>query len=69
VRTLQTQSTESRWRRDLRILWRMAGMLAIYWTVGARLRRRYRRKAARGEMLWVDEEGSSRHREAPLHRR
>jgi hypothetical protein len=68
MRTLDTRGGSSPWRRDLRLLLDLAAMLAIYWTAGARLRHRYRKKQARGETLFVDEEGPSRHREAPLAR-
>jgi hypothetical protein len=43
--------------RDLGLLLRMAAMIVGYWTVGARLRRSYRRCQARGEVLWLDGEG------------
>jgi hypothetical protein len=66
MRTLDLHPATDRWRRDLTLLARMAGMLLGYWTVGARLRRAYRRKEALGEVFWVDEEGPTRHREAPL---
>jgi hypothetical protein len=68
MRTLETAPRANAWRRDLRLLWSMAGMLAVYWVAGGRLRRRYRRKEARGETFWVDEEGPTGHREAPLRR-
>jgi len=45
---------------DLRLIRRMAAMLWRYWTVGGRLRREYRRREARGEVLWVDEQGRPR---------
>jgi len=69
MRTLDERSRASRWTRDLRLLWRMAGMLFGYFTVGTRVRREYRRREARGETFWVDAEGPTRHREAALHRR
>ena len=68
MRTLVTAPMAGGWRRDLRLLLDLAVMLGVYWTVGARLRRRYRRKQARGETFWVDEEGPSLHREARLRR-
>jgi hypothetical protein len=68
MRTLDTRDQPIAWRRDLRLLKDLAAMLWIYWTTGARLRRAYRRKQARGETFWLDEEGSTRHREAPLER-
>jgi hypothetical protein len=40
--------------RDLALALRIAGMLAVYLTAGARLRRAYRRCEARGEVLRVD---------------
>ena len=68
MRTLEPQRRERPWRRDLKLLRQMAGMLVGYFVVGGRLRRRYRAMEARGETFWVDEEGPSEHREAPLRR-
>jgi len=62
MRTLEHEPAESRLRRDGQLLWRMVSMLVGYWTVGARLRRAYRRKEARGEIFWVDEDGPTHHR-------
>lgn len=56
-------------RRDVGLLLRMAGMVVQYWTVGARLRRAYRTCEARGEVLWLDAGGPTRHREEALRRR
>lgn len=67
MRTLET-APASAWPRDVDLLRRMAGMLFQYWTAGARLRRRYRRCEARGEVLWVDGAGPTRHREEALRR-
>jgi hypothetical protein len=47
----------------------MASMLFGYLTVGARLRREYRRKERKGQVLFLDAMGPTRHRETPLHRR
>jgi len=44
-------------------------MVFQYVVPGGRLRREYRRKAARGEVYWVDAAGPTRHREEALHRR
>jgi hypothetical protein len=41
-------------------------MLYGYFVVGGRLRREYRRRQRRGEVLWLDEAGPTRHREEPL---
>jgi len=68
MRTLVTPPTTGRLRRDLRLLADLGAMLFGYWIVGGALRRRYRRKEARGETFWVDEEGPTRHREAPIAR-
>jgi hypothetical protein len=68
MRTLDTAPRQSPRRRDLSLLFHMAGMLLGYWLVGGRMRRRYRKKEARGETFFVDEEGPTRHREAPLTR-
>jgi len=63
LRTIDGDPREGRIRRDLRLLWRMGLMVVGYWTVGESLRREYRRKAARGEVLWLDEAGPTRPRE------
>jgi len=68
MRTLDASRPERTWRRDLSLLVRIGGMLAGYFVVGGRLRRRYRALEARGETLWVDEDGPTEHREAPLRR-
>jgi hypothetical protein len=67
MHTLDTPQAAS-WRRDLRLLLGIAGMLAGYVVAGGRVRRLYRRKQRRGEVLFLDEEGPTRHREAPLAR-
>jgi len=67
MRTLDAPLERS-WRRDLALLVRIGGMLVGYLVVGGRLRRRYRALEARGETFWVDEEGPTEHREAPLRR-
>lgn len=54
--------------RDLRLLLRMGAMVIGYWTVGARLRRAYRRCQARGEVLWLDAEEPTRHPDRSLTR-
>ncbi len=63
MRTLSATPTRSALRRDLVLLARMAGMLVVYWTFGARLRRRYRRCEERGRVLFLDAAGKTRHRE------
>ena len=63
MRTLDSREHSSPLRRDLKLLGRMAGMLAAYWTAGLRLRRAYRRCEARGEVLWLDENQRTRHRD------
>jgi hypothetical protein len=68
MRTLDTRNPVRGWRRDLRLLADLAAMLWVYWTTGARLRRAYRRAQLRGETFWIDEQGPTRHREAPLGR-
>jgi hypothetical protein len=67
VRTLDSRGGTAL-GRDLRLLLRMGVMVIGYWTVGARLRRAYRRCQARGEVLWLDAEGPARHRDRPLTR-
>jgi hypothetical protein len=44
-------------------------MVVVYSTVGARLRRAYRRCEARGGVFWVDELGPTKHREEALRSR
>ena len=68
MRTLDAPRREATWRRDLALLVRIGGMLVGYFVVGGPLRRRYRALEARGETFWVDEEGPTEHREAPLRR-
>lgn len=45
----------ARFRRDLRVLLRMTGMLWGYFRVGGRVRRAYRTKETRGQVYWIDE--------------
>jgi hypothetical protein len=66
VRTLVTSEASGTWRRDVGLLLRMVGMVIRYSTVGARLRRAYRRCEARREVYWVDEAGPTGHREEAL---
>jgi hypothetical protein len=68
MRTLDPARREQPWRRDLKLLFQMAGMLVAYFVVGGRLRRRYRALEARGETFWLDEDGPREHREAALRR-
>ena len=69
MRTLHVVQARAGLRRDLALLWRIAGMVFQYVVPGGRLRREYRRRAARGEVYWVDAAGPTRHREEALHRR
>jgi hypothetical protein len=69
MHTLDAAPSESSLVRDLKLLRRMWGMLFGYFTVGGRLRRAYRRCERRGEVLWLDEAGPTRHREEPLRHR
>lgn len=68
MHTLDSATRGGTWRRDVLLLWRMAAMLVHYWVEGGRVRWRYRRREARGEIFFVDDEGPSGHREAPLRR-
>ena len=68
MRTLQAPPHRISWRRDAALLARIAWMLVGYLVVGGRIRRRYRALEARGGVFWVDEEGPTEHREAPLRR-
>ena len=61
MRTTESDTNEDlswwrRFRRDLALLGRLAGMAVYYWTRGARLRKVYRDCEARGEVLWVDDD-------------
>ncbi len=69
MHTLAIRARASAWRRDVRLLSRMAAMLFHYVTAGGRLRRLYRRLEARGEVYWVDAGGATVHREEALRRR
>lgn len=69
VRTVEASGGSASWRSDLALLLRMGRMVLVYATAGARLRRAYRRCEKRGETLFVDELGPSRHREEALRRR
>jgi hypothetical protein len=69
MHTLDSSRSENRLMRDLKLLRRMAAMLYGYFAAGGRLRREYRRRERRGEVFWVDEAGSTRHREEPLRHR
>lgn len=66
MRTLTAARTTEGLRRDLVLLWRIASMIVQYWLPGGRLRREYRRREARGQVLWLDEGGPTRHREAAM---
>jgi hypothetical protein len=69
MRTLSPGAPVRGLKSDLALLWRIAGMVIQYALAGGRLRREYRRKEARGEVLWVDASGPTHHREEPLHHR
>ena len=68
MRTLSAAGARRTLRQDLRLLWSIASMVMQYWIAGGRLRRAYRRCEERGEVLWLDAQGETRHREAALHR-
>lgn len=60
MRTLDEQAAARgsillRSQRDLGLLWRILGMIVLYFTAGARIRRAYRAREAAGEIYWVDE--------------
>lgn len=67
MRTLDAGRVTSGLRRDLELLRRIASMIAQYWLAGGRLRRAYRRCESKGEILWLDAQGPTQHREASLH--
>ena len=63
MRTLDEQnrddfSASARLKRNLRLARRIAGMVLGYFTVGRRVRRRYRDAERRGEVYLVDHEPS-----------
>jgi hypothetical protein len=68
MRTLTSTGATGSLKRDLVLLWQIGAMIVDYWLAGGRLRREYRRREARGEVLWLDEVGPTRHREAPMRR-
>jgi hypothetical protein len=68
MRTLHALPTAGL-RRDVALLRRIASMVFQYLIAGGRLRREYRRREARGEVLWLDASGTTQHREEPLRRR
>jgi hypothetical protein len=68
MRTLATPSHARPWQRDVRLLVQIVRMIFGYVVAGGRVRRRYRALEARGETLWLDEEGPREHREAALRR-
>ncbi len=45
--------------RNGRLLLRLASMVLDYWTVGTRVRRSYRDRESKGDMYWLDEQGSA----------
>ncbi len=67
MRTLTSSAPARSLWQDVRLLYRIAAMVVQYWVQGGRLRREYRRCEARGEVLWLDAVGPTRHREASLH--
>ncbi len=61
MRTVESRPTTRfsiaiRLLRDLRLFRRLVSMAVDYFTVGARVRRSYREKIARGEKVWLDRE-------------
>jgi hypothetical protein len=68
VRTLNAAGPRRSLGQDLRLLRSIASMVVQWWIAGGRLRRAYRRCEERGEVLWLDDQGETRHREAALHR-
>jgi hypothetical protein len=66
MRTLSSAGATDGLKRDLQLLFQIGAMILDYWLAGGRLRREYRRREERGEVLWLDEVGPTRHREAPL---
>ena len=45
--------------RNGRLLLRLASMVLDCWTVGRRVRRSYRDRESKGDMYWLDEQGSA----------
>ena len=66
VRSMRTVDSDGnvdtawgRLRRDAGTLQRIAGMVFVYATAGAKIRRRYHAKLASGGTYWVDEPGEN----------
>ncbi|MDP6109940.1 MAG: hypothetical protein QGF71_07680 [Rhodospirillales bacterium] len=47
-------SAWQRFRRDIRLLYWLAKMFVLYFTVGGPIRRAYRRKKRAGEPFYID---------------
>ena len=63
-RTSQSGGFLSRLQRDARLLLSIARMLLQYFTQGRQIRKAYRERLVRGEVLWLDEQGTTQHRDA-----
>ncbi len=71
MHTLDNRAGESggflnKLRRDLRLLASIARMLLQYFTEGRRVRNKYRQQARLGEVLWLNEQGPTQHRDAAV---
>lgn len=56
----------NRLRRDVRLLVSITRMLIQYFTEGGRVRKAYRQHIQRGDVLWLDEDGPTQHRDAAM---
>ena len=50
------ESRRAKWIRDMRLLFRLAGMTLYYFTAGRRIRAAYRRCAQRNQIYYVDDD-------------
>ena len=56
----------NRLKRDVTLLVSISRMLVQYFTEGRRIRNAYRRHIQRGDVLWLDEQGPTQHRDAAM---
>ncbi len=62
----QSSGFFSKLRRDAALLLSIARMLRQYFTQGRKIRNAYRQHELRGDVLWLDEEGPTQHRDAAV---
>ncbi len=71
MHTLDERASQSgrffnRLQRDVSLLVSIARMLMQYFSEGRRVRKTYRQHIQRGEVVWLDEQGSRQHRDAAV---